>query len=604
MSRLLTTPAGQGDWVRADALRLTHVWASASSESESEDGRGERGVGEDELADEPTSAQRRRALLEEIGRLQKEGTWRQERKALLEEIGRLQKEGTWRQEGKALGEKPPSGVVDGSDRCADASRPTTPTKTEAVPPVVPIAAREDAMRKRGLRVGRAVPIGSTLLVLVVVGAIWFATRGNDEPAEPPVDEVVAPVVADNSELDVGNGAFVPLDEESGAGNATPAPMFDSSGGCVAHLQEQLDSSSTRPLERWEAAVWVVQEANRIESASDERRGWYADAQDDDCWERSAETLLEYGITYGCQDWGTEREFCPNEEITRAEAVSWVRHSFDLTPAKPVGYADLADRNNYGGYKYVADVSATYPYASRPDAFLDGCSRDSIVDGERQWWFCPSDRVTPLQMRALLDAARRRSDSDRDALTRYDDARYDNECVEIVNGLDDTDRLHRWQAAMLIVHGARLPQTEARVDGWFTADRVSSSAPGECWRQYAEILFEHGITYGAQAPGEARSFNPDGLMTRATAAKWVRHAYDIPPAESLTPFDDLTRENYNGYLHTPDIEALFHADIVEGVEDHLFASERAITRVEFECMLSRVVDSSVPCSHEDWIGRAN
>lgn len=563
LRRLLGGGKAEGDWVRPDALRIS---SEPEEESGSGDGRAETVKLESQAVGGGESADGKNPPGEDVGRPKKDA--RQE--------DSLRNEGAAR---RGVTEERPSGVDSrASGRAVASSRGANDRIGDA------FAGR----RRRGLRVNAAVPIGSTLLVLVVVGVIWLATRGNDDPIGPPVAEISA---ADSADADPGTDDGVPglIDLELDGDDEVAMTVSDLASECVLHLEERFDSSSGEALERWEAAVWIVMEAPRLELARGERRGWYADAQDDDCWERSAEILLEYGIAYGCQHWGTVRQFCPNEQITRAQAVSWVRHAFDVAPARPAGFADVrhdAVGDEMGdGYKYVADISSVYPYASLSDSFLDGCDRDPLVDGE-VLRFCPSERISAPQFRALLDAAERRSGFVPDVHTQYAAASHDNECVAAVNDLNDSDELHRWQAATLIVLGAELPQTEARVDGWFPADGVSSSAPDECWRQYAEILFEHGITYGVQAPGELRGFYPDGPISRAAAAKWVRHAYNISPAEPPELFKDLTREHYIGYLHATDIEALADAGIVEGTDDSLFEPERTITREELELMLSR------------------
>ena len=100
-----------------------------------------------------------------------------------------------------------------------------------------------------------------------------------------------------------------------------------------------------PLSRWVAAVWIVRVLDGEEPAAIEESR-FSDVSASDMWEDShwfaphVERLAELGITAGCAV--EPARFCPDDQLTRGQAVTWLHRAFDLPAAASAGFTDTAD----------------------------------------------------------------------------------------------------------------------------------------------------------------------------------------------------------------------------------------------------------------------
>ena len=98
------------------------------------------------------------------------------------------------------------------------------------------------------------------------------------------------------------------------------------------------------LTRWVAAVWMVRVLDGSEPAAIEESR-FSDVTTSDMWEDSmwfaphVERLAELGITIGCDV--DPARFCPDDELSRGQAVTWIDRAFDLAPAVSAGFTDTA-----------------------------------------------------------------------------------------------------------------------------------------------------------------------------------------------------------------------------------------------------------------------
>ena len=128
------------------------------------------------------------------------------------------------------------------------------------------------------------------------------------------------------------------------------------------------------LTRWVAAVWIVRVLDDSEPAAIEESR-FSDVNASDMWEEShwfaphVERLAELGITAGCDV--DPARFCPDLELTRGQAVTWLHRAFDLASAASAGFTDTAgspyeDSINRAVAAGVAEGCATNPSRFCPD----------------------------------------------------------------------------------------------------------------------------------------------------------------------------------------------------------------------------------------------
>ena len=133
------------------------------------------------------------------------------------------------------------------------------------------------------------------------------------------------------------------------------------------------------------AVWLVRALDGGEPA-EEPSERFADVRADWPWAAHIERLAELGVAEQCG--GDPSVFCPDAEVTRAEAATLLVNAFDLPAAADAGFGDL------GGVENSGDIDAL-----AASGITAGCSTDPFL-------YCPSQHITRGQMAALLARALR------------------------------------------------------------------------------------------------------------------------------------------------------------------------------------------------------
>ena len=98
---------------------------------------------------------------------------------------------------------------------------------------------------------------------------------------------------------------------------------------------------SQPLKRWEMAVWLVRALDGTEPAP-AGAGRFTDVEADEWWLPYVERLADLEITGGCRL--QPLRYCPDRAVTRAEMATFLTRAFDLPPADPAGFTDVADGN--------------------------------------------------------------------------------------------------------------------------------------------------------------------------------------------------------------------------------------------------------------------
>ena len=146
-----------------------------------------------------------------------------------------------------------------------------------------------------------------------------------------------------------------------------------------------------PLTRWVAAVWIVRALDGEEPAAIEESR-FSDVNAADMWEDShwfaahVERLAGLGITLGCDV--DPARFCPDDELSRGQAVTWLDRAFDLPAAASAGFTDTAGTAYEGSIDRavsadVADGCATSPSRFCPDTVTTRGELASFLNRARE-----------------------------------------------------------------------------------------------------------------------------------------------------------------------------------------------------------------------------
>ena len=198
---------------------------------------------------------------------------------------------------------------------------------------------------------------------------------------------VLPAIAQTGGFeDVAAGAYysAPVEELAGLGVLTGcegSSGFDDSRFCPDD-----------PMDRKTMAVWVV----RVLEGEDPPPGMsrFPDANALGAfWAPFIEQMAELGITVGCGD-GTD--FCPNDEVTRAQAAVFLSRAFDLPDGPDPGFSDVPDGAWY--YDEAAALAAS--------GITVGCGDGTM--------FCPHQATSRAQMATFLSRARQLTQAAADA----------------------------------------------------------------------------------------------------------------------------------------------------------------------------------------------
>ena len=137
---------------------------------------------------------------------------------------------------------------------------------------------------------------------------------------------------------------------------------------------------SRPIDRSTMAVWLIRVLENEEPA-DLDASRFADVGSDEWWAPYVERLAELEITVGCKK-GPLR-YCPDEFVNRARMATFLVRAFDVEPAGPAGFVDIAGSTHEVNINALAASNLTV-----------GCNRDQLS-------FCPNNPVSRAQMATFL-----------------------------------------------------------------------------------------------------------------------------------------------------------------------------------------------------------
>ena len=136
-----------------------------------------------------------------------------------------------------------------------------------------------------------------------------------------------------------------------------------------------------PMKRWHLAVWMVRfkegEPEAITSSS------FDDVDVDEWWAAHVERLVDLKITIGCDD----DNFCPTDNVTRAQMASFLSRALDLPDAESAGFTDVdADNVHLDNINKITSAGIT-----------QGCSTTPYK-------YCPDNSITKGQAAAMISRA--------------------------------------------------------------------------------------------------------------------------------------------------------------------------------------------------------
>ena len=172
-------------------------------------------------------------------------------------------------------------------------------------------------------------------------------------------------------VDVGSGHFAALDIAALAAGGVLAGTDCRPGHFCPGM----------PIERWQAAVWIVRVLDGEEPSP--RASRFVDVEGGLWWESHVERLAELGVTVGCSL--QPARFCPTDTVTRAEMAAFLDKAFDLPAAPDAGFTDTAGVFSRDSINRLFGSGITL-----------GCTPSA---------FCPDRSVTRAEMAVFLERGR-------------------------------------------------------------------------------------------------------------------------------------------------------------------------------------------------------
>ena len=131
------------------------------------------------------------------------------------------------------------------------------------------------------------------------------------------------------------------------------------------------------LNRWNMAVWLVRVVDGAEPPAGESA--FDDVDESAWWSPHVNRLADLGITNGC----TADDFCPDDDVSRAEIATFLQRAFSLPAASPAGFTDIdgnfhADAINALAAAGVTVGCATGPLRYCPDASVTRAEAATFV----------------------------------------------------------------------------------------------------------------------------------------------------------------------------------------------------------------------------------
>ncbi len=278
-----------------------------------------------------------------------------------------------------------------------------------------------------------------------------------------------------------------------------------------------------PLTRRQMATFLVRAAN-LDTSNPPSQPSFSDVSTSSSSYAYVEAAVEAGITAGCGD----GKFCPNEEITRAQAATMIHRALNWPDEVPTTAPSFDD------------VSQDSVHFEAVETLKQRCVTQGCGDGSE---FCGDDNLSRAHAAVFISRAFNLEDS--------------NACAQ-PGGCEP----------------APLFGTDDSVFSDFPTDQLGY--------EETELLYNEGITNGCTET----EFCPDCPTHRRAMVIFLVRALDIdtsnPP--STATFDDVQPSMF-GF---PEIEAAHAAGIINGCSEDEFCPNNEVSRAQAASMISRAM----------------
>ena len=129
-----------------------------------------------------------------------------------------------------------------------------------------------------------------------------------------------------------------------------------------------------PIPRSIMAVWLIRVLEN-EDPADLDASRFTDVDSDESWAPYVERLAELEITVGCKK--TPLQYCPDRYVSRAHMATFLVRAFDIEPADPAGFGDIAGSTHEASINALAASNITLGCTKNPLSF---CPKpDRLID---------------------------------------------------------------------------------------------------------------------------------------------------------------------------------------------------------------------------------
>ncbi len=429
--------------------------------------------------------------------------------------------------------------------------------------------------------------------------------------QPPPPPPPQPVEPEPEPVQV----FIDLDDTSDAHTAEVVALADN--GIFDRVGCNIDRlCPDQALKHWQLAVLLMRQLdsetpNDDSSDSDNVEETSNENNDEQWWMPHVKRLNQIGVITGCD--GASSDFCPDMQLTRAQAAYFIVAAFDLRESTPYIFGDVPQ-----DHVHAAAINTLLAAG-----ITNGCASAPLR-------FCPDQPITLQQFASLLARVSELRASSNTVVPPPQEPQ-ETELVPAFADLDTAMPVHReslnrlandgifagigcsdgrlcpqvsmtgWEFAVVLIRqigdsNISKPETGsgAGPDGEAPSKEAANSeessdegsdgsidgGSGDWWASYVKRLAALGIAAGCDSTPDG--FCPNDLLTRAQVARLIANAYNLPEAASAG-FADIANNP-----HIAAINALYAAGITNGCvsEPLSFCPDEHISRQEIATMITR------------------
>ena len=147
------------------------------------------------------------------------------------------------------------------------------------------------------------------------------------------------------------------------------------------------------IDRSTVAVWLIRVLESGDPPDTDASG-FADVDSDQWWAPFVERIADLEITEGCKR--EPLRYCPDELVTRARMATFLVRAFDLDPADPAGFVDIAGSTHEANINALAAAKLTVGCEKDPAQLLPQHCGFAGPDGH-----IPSSRLQPPDLQGHL-----------------------------------------------------------------------------------------------------------------------------------------------------------------------------------------------------------